>query len=60
MTLTLFLIDNFVRQMSVLGPILNNCSLDKVCKEGTSFQNGVVGIRLLEFVDDTPYPNDGL
>ena len=28
-----FLIDNLVKQGTVIGPILNNCSLDKVCKQ---------------------------
>ena len=33
---------NLVRQSTVLGPILNNCSLDQICKE-------VTGIRMETF-----------
>ena len=56
-----FLIDNLVKQGSVQGPILNNCSLDKlVCNQGASYQNGVAGIKPLEFVDDIADLNNGL
>ena len=47
-----FLIDNLVEQGTVPGPILNNCSLDKVCKQGASYHNKVVVIKPFEFVDD--------
>ena len=29
-----FIIKNLVRQVAVLRPILCNCSLDQICKEG--------------------------
>ena len=29
-----FVVNNLVRQGTVLGPILNNCSLDQICKVG--------------------------
>ena len=41
----------------MLGPILNNCSLDRICKEGNGYQFGQVNIKLLEFVDDLADPN---
>ena len=28
---------HIVKQGTVLGPMLNNCSLDRVCKEGYSY-----------------------
>ena len=49
-----------VRQETVLGPILNNCSSDNVCKEGASYRNGLVGIKPLEFGDVIADPNNGL
>ena len=54
-----FVVNNLVRQGTVLGPILNNCSLDQVCKEGKSYQNGNIQLKPLEFVDDIADPNDG-
>ena len=53
-------VENIVRQGTVLGPVLNNCSLDKVCHENESYQSGTVNIKSLEFVDDIADPNDGL
>ena len=52
-------INNLVRQGTVLGPILNNCSLDQICKEGKSYQNGNIQLKPLEFVDDIADPSDG-
>ena len=52
-----FVIKNFVKQGTVLGPILNNCSLDRICKEGNGYQFGQVNIKPLEFVDDLADPN---
>ena len=40
-----------------LGPIPNNCSLDKFCKESNDYQYGRVKIKSLEFVDDLADPN---
>ena len=51
-------VNNLVRQGTVLGPILNNCSLDQICKEGKSYQNGNIHLKPLEFVDDIADPND--
>ena len=30
-----FVLDNLVKQGTVLGPVLNNCSLDRIPKEGS-------------------------
>ena len=49
-----------MRQGTVVGPVLNNCSLDKVCHESGSYQSGTVDIKSLEFVDDIADPHDGL
>ena len=43
---------NIVKQGTVLGPTLNNCSLDRVCKEGYSYHLGTVVVRSMEIVDD--------
>ena len=53
-----FVVNNLVRQGTVLGPILSNCSLDQICKEGKSYQNGNIQLKPLEFVDDIADPND--
>ena len=53
-------VENIASQGTVLGPVLNNCSLDKVCHESESYQSGTVNIKSLEFVDDIADPNDGL
>ena len=47
-----FVLENLVKQGTVLGQILNNCSLDRVLKEGSEYQMGLVNIKSLEFVDD--------
>ena len=36
----------------MLGPVLNNCSLDRVCKESLGYHIGSVEINSVEFVDD--------
>ena len=48
---------NIIKQGTVLGPMLNNCSLDRVCKEGYSYHLGSVEIRPMEFVDDIADPD---
>ena len=48
---------NIVKQGTVLGSVLNNVSLDRVCKESYSHHLGSVEIRSLEFVDDIADPN---
>ena len=55
-----FVIKSFVKQGTVLGPILNNCSLDRICKEGNGHQLGQVNIEPLQFVDDLADPNHSL
>ena len=35
----LFPVNNLVRQGTVLGPILNNCSLDQICKKGIGYHS---------------------
>ena len=52
-----FVIKKFGKQGTVLGPILNNCSLDRICKEGNGYQFGQANIKPLEFVDDLADPN---
>ena len=49
---------NIVKQGTVLGPLLNNCSLDRVCKESYSYHLGSVEIKPMEFVDDIADPNN--
>ena len=47
-----FVLENLLKQGTVLGPVINDCSLDRVPKEGSGYQMGRVNIKLLEFVDD--------
>ena len=44
----------------MLGPALNNCSLDRICKEWNGYQFGQVNIKSLEFADDLADPNHSL
>ena len=48
---------SIVKQGTVLRPVLNNVSLDRVCKESYRHHLGSVEIRSLEFVDDIADPN---
>ena len=48
-----------VKQGTVLGPVLNNCSLDDNCAEGQGYVMGTVAIKALEFVDDIADLNSG-
>ena len=41
----------------MLGPVLNNCSLDRVCKESLGYDIGSVGIKSMKVVDDIADPN---
>ena len=41
-----------VKEIVKLGPILNNWSLDDVCKEGNGYQYGTVELKPFESVDD--------
>ena len=54
-----FVVNNPIRQGTVLGPILYNCSLDQMRKDSKSYQNGSIQLKPLEFVDDIADPNDG-
>ena len=47
-----FVLENLVKQGTVLGPVLNNCSVDIIPKEGSGYQMGLANIKFLEFVDD--------
>ena len=49
-----FLLSNLV---TVLGPVLNNCSLDRFSQESFSYQFGSVEIKTSLFVDDISDPN---
>ena len=41
----------------MLGPVLNNCSLDRVCNESLGYHIGSVEIKSMESVDDIADPN---
>ena len=47
-----FICSNIVRQGTVLGPVLNNCSIDKFSKKSYPYFYGKTEIKSLEFVDD--------
>ena len=51
------LLSNLVKQSTVLGPVLNNCSLDSFSQESFSYQFGSVEIKSSFFVDDISDPN---
>ena len=50
-------LENLVKQGTVLGPVQNNCSLDRVCRESLGYHIGSVEIKSMEFVDDIEDPN---
>ena len=45
-------LSNFVKQRTVLGPVLNNCSLNKLSTDSISYNFGSAQIKSVEFVDD--------
>ena len=45
-------LENLVKQGKVLGPVLNSCSLERVCKESLRYHIGSVEIKSVEFVND--------
>ena len=45
-------LENLVKQGTILRPVLTNRSLDRVPKESSGYQMGLVNIKSLEFVDD--------
>ena len=51
------ILSNLVKQGTVLGPVLNNCSLDRFSKESFGYTFGSVGMKPLEFVDDIANPS---
>ena len=51
-------LENHVKQGTVLGPVLNNCSLDRACKGSLGYYIGSVEIKSMEFVDDIADPNN--
>ena len=53
-----FTTNSLVKQVTSLGPILNNCLLDEVCAHSNSYHYGTVEIKSLEFVDDTADANN--
>ena len=46
-----------MKQGTVLGPVLNNCSLDRVYKESLGYHIGSVEIMSMELVDDITDPD---
>ena len=48
---------NFVKQGTVLGPVLNKCSLNKLSTYCIGYNFGSVQINSMEFVDDLADPN---
>ena len=50
-------LSNFVKQGTVLGPVLNNCSLNKLSTDSIGYNFGSVQIKSMEFVDDLADPN---
>ena len=54
-----FILTDITKQGTVMGPILNNCSLDRICVEGQKYQLGSTNIKPLEYVDDIADPNNG-
>ena len=47
-----FELKHIVKQGTVLGPILNNCSLDTICRDGSGYHMGHAVIKPVEFVDN--------
>ena len=47
-----FVLENLVKQGTVLGPVLNNCSPDRIPKDGSGYQIGLANIKFSESVDD--------
>ena len=42
------------------APILNNCSLDTICRDRSGYQMGYAVIKPMEFVDDLVDPNHNI
>ena len=54
-----FICSSIVKQETVLGPVINNCSLDRIPVESHGYFLGSVEIKPIEFVDDIADPNEG-
>ena len=54
-----FTLTDITKQGTIMGPILNNCSLDRICVEGQGYQLGSAYIKHLEYVDDIADPKNG-
>ena len=54
-----FICSSIVKQGTVLGPVLNNCSLDRIPVESHGYFLGSAEIKPIEFVDDIADPNEG-
>ena len=50
-------LSNFAKQGTALGPVLNNCSLNKLSIDSIGYNFGSVEIKSVEFVDDLADPN---
>ena len=50
-------LSNFVKQGTVLGPVLNNCSLNKLSADSIVYNFGFVQTKSMEFVDELADPN---
>ena len=50
-------LSNFVKQGTVLGPVLNNCSLNKLSTDSIGYNFGSVQIKSMKFVDDLADPD---
>ena len=55
-----FICSNIVKQATVLGPVLNNCSIDDFSKSSCQCYFGNPEIKSLEFVDDIADLNDDM
>ena len=55
-----FICSNIVKQGTVLGPVLNNCSIDDFSKSSCPCYFGNTEIKSLEFVDDIADLNDDM
>ena len=51
------LLTNLVKQGTILGPVLNNCSLNKMSTHSIGYNFGSVQIKPTKFVDDIADPN---
>ena len=47
-----FPLSNLIKQETVLGPVLNNCFLNKVSTDSIKYNYETVQIKSMEFLDD--------